>query len=48
VPQRATVAEGVCSPQPKVEVILLFPAKATVSATAKSHRGLGEEKEAGN
>lgn len=39
-------AEGVSSPQPKLQVILLFPANATLFATAKSHCGLGEEKEA--
>ena len=42
------VAEGVFSPQPKLQVILLFPANATLFATAKSHCGLGEEKGAGN
>lgn len=42
------VAEGVFSPQPKGQVILLFPANTTLFATAKSHWGLGEENGAGN
>lgn len=42
------VAEGVFSPQPKGQVILLFPANATLFATAKSHWGLGEENGGGN
>lgn len=40
--------KGIFSPQPKLQVILLFPANATCFASAKSPRGLGEEKGAGN
>lgn len=47
VPRKATVAEGTCSPQPALHVVLLFPANTILFAIAGSC-GLGGEKGAGN